>query len=745
MPGWATCKACGADLAPTSDVRQDSATGAQHNERDAMWAPVVERLRAALDGEFEIEKALGYGGMAAVFRAREIALNRIVAVKVMAPGLLLGDGMVERFRQEAITVANLQHANIIAVHSVRAVEDLYLFVMQYVPGRSLERVLRDDGRLTLTSMRATMYHVGSALDYAHRRGVVHRDVKPANILLDADGDPIVTDFGIAKVAEAPGHTRVGTVVGTPAYMSPEQCMGLDVGPASDQYAVGIVAYEMLTGRTPFTGTGMAMMRAHTGDAPPALRSLRPDVPERVEQAIMRMLAKNPDERFPDLAAAVEALDATPLGTVGPLRAEMSALAAAADGEISLAEIVRSGKTFSVRSQTPAQPSSPSAAPARPVRTAVTSIELDQSPDPIEAGDCIVLHATARTENGAPATAGRLAWESSNADVATVDAAGVVTAKAVGTTTITASAGSVRGAVDVIVVAPEVATIEIDAPTEMRAATETTLFAHALDRHGKPVDAVIRWSSRNPSIAAVTTGGTISAKRRGVAVVVAESGRTARAVSITVTPPPVISVVIDGVPPAVVVGTTARLRSIVRTTRAGVGDPEQAVQWSSSDPSVATVASDGTVTARKPGRAAISATCDGVSAEAEVTVVTVRAHSVIVASPQLPLRVGGKAKLAATVYDGSGNVLDRPVTWRSADPRVISVDTDGRIVARGEGWAIVTARADGIESPVEIVVRQAVVPVSASGRRESRSLALRWWIVLAFIAATLAAGWRFLLR
>ena len=710
-----------------------------------MWAPVVEHLRAALAGEFDIEGALGYGGMAAVFRARELALNRFVAVKVMAPGLLLGDGMVERFRQEAITIANLQHANIIAVHSVRAVEDLYLFVMQYVPGRSLERVLREDGPLTLTSMRAIMYHVGSALDYAHRRGVVHRDVKPANILLDADGDPIVTDFGIAKVAEAPGHTRVGTVVGTPAYMSPEQCMGHDVGPASDQYAVGIVAYEMLAGRTPFTGTGMAMMRAHATEAPPALRSLRPDVPERVEQAVMRMLAKSAEDRFPDLTAAVAALEAIPVAALGPLRAEMSALAAAAHAEVSLAEIVRSGKTFSVRSQTPAQASSPSAAPARPVRTAVTSIELAQPSDPIEVGDCIVLHAAARAESGATVEARRLAWESSNTNVATVDAAGVITAKAIGTTTITASAGTVRGTVELAVIAPEVATIEIDAPTDVRAATETTLSARALDRHGKPMDATIRWVSRNPSVAVVTEGGTISAKRRGVAVIVAESGGTARAVSITVTPPPVISVVIDGVPPAVVVGTTARLRSIVRTARGGTGDPEQRVAWNSSDPSVATVADDGAVTARKPGRATISATCEGVRAEAEVTVVTVRAHSVIVTSPHVPLRIGGKATLAATVYDGSGNVLDRRLTWRSSDARIVSVDEGGRIVARGEGWAIVTARADGIESPVEIVVRQSVVPTSAFGRSESRRLALRWWVFLAVIAATIAAGWRFLLR
>ena len=207
------------------------------------WALVVERLREALAGEFDIEGELGRGGMAAVFRARELALNRRVAIKVMAPGLLLGEGMVERFRQEAITIANLQHANIIGVHSVRTLGDLHLFVMQYVPGRSLDRVIHEWGRLSLASTGAVLYHVGSALDYAHRRGVVHRDVKPGNILLDADGDPIVTDFGIAKIAEAPGYTLVGTVLGTPTYMSPEQCVALEVGPPSDQYALGIVAYQ----------------------------------------------------------------------------------------------------------------------------------------------------------------------------------------------------------------------------------------------------------------------------------------------------------------------------------------------------------------------------------------------------------------------------------------------------------------------------------------------------------------------
>ena len=208
---------------------------------DMTWSSIVERLRAALAGEFDIEGELGRGGMAAVFRARERALNRRVAIKVMAPGLFRGDGMVERFRQEAITIANLEHANIIGIHSVRALDDLHLFVMQYVPGHSLDHVIREHGRLSLSATGAVVYHVGSALDYAHRRGVVHRDVKPGNILLDADGDPIVTDFGIAKIAEAPGYTLVGTVLGTPTYMSPEQCIGIEVGPPSDQYGLGIVA------------------------------------------------------------------------------------------------------------------------------------------------------------------------------------------------------------------------------------------------------------------------------------------------------------------------------------------------------------------------------------------------------------------------------------------------------------------------------------------------------------------------
>ena len=145
--------------------------------------------------------------MAAVYLARDLALNRRVAIKVMAPGLLLGPGTMERFKQEAVTVANLQHVHIVAIYGVRQIGDLHFFVMQFVPGRTLEGVLRDVGALPIPVVRAWLFQIGSALGYAHRRGVIHRDIKPGNILLNADGEAIVTDFGIAKVAESPGIKR----------------------------------------------------------------------------------------------------------------------------------------------------------------------------------------------------------------------------------------------------------------------------------------------------------------------------------------------------------------------------------------------------------------------------------------------------------------------------------------------------------------------------------------------------------
>ena len=210
-------------------------------------------LRRATLGQYEILTAVGHGGMATVYLAHDLALDRKVAIKVLAPTLLLmGEGMVERFKREARTAAALSHPHIIPIYAVNQSNEVLYFVMKHVQGRSLDVIIRDIGPLPLAMTQTILAQVADALGYAHRHGVIHRDIKSANIMLDEDGWAVVTDFGIAKVLQAQGLTMTGVTVGTPTYMSPEQCATTEeVTGASDQYSLGVVAYEMLTGKPPF--------------------------------------------------------------------------------------------------------------------------------------------------------------------------------------------------------------------------------------------------------------------------------------------------------------------------------------------------------------------------------------------------------------------------------------------------------------------------------------------------------------
>jgi len=359
------------------------------------WSIVAARLQAATAGEYEIFTELGRGGMAAVYLARDLALNRRVAIKVMAPGLLLGLGTMERFKQEAVTVANLQHAHIVAIYGVRQIGDLHFFVMQFVPGRTLEGVLRDVGALPIPVVRAWLYQIGSALGYAHRRGVIHRDIKPGNILLNADGEAIVTDFGIAKVAESPNQTQTGTVVGTPVYMSPEQCYARELTGASDQYSLGVVAYEMLVGRPPFSGSSFALMRSHTDSPPPPLHEVRPDIPRAMEAAVMRMLAKTPEERFPSLTDALASLGATALTHDDPLHAELQQLAAATERLNQLADVVRTPPSPVPRTrERPKQPAANAPSATMPVSNRDGGTE-ELRPTEVQVAEALPLPAPAK--------------------------------------------------------------------------------------------------------------------------------------------------------------------------------------------------------------------------------------------------------------------------------------------------------------------------------------------------------------
>lgn len=292
----------------------------------------LEALRQATLGEYEIVAELGRGGMATVYLGHDLALDRRVAIKVLAPALLLmGEGMVERFKREARTAAALSHPHIIPIYAVKESEHVLYFVMKYVRGRPLDHVIRDVGPLPIPMVQTILAHVGDALGYAHRHGVIHRDVKSANIMLDEDGWAVVTDFGIAKVVQAEGLTVTGVTVGTPTYMSPEQCATHEVTGASDQYSLGVVGYEMLTGRLPFQGDSiMAVMYAHFNERPRHVTELRPDCPASLGDGIMRMLEKDPARRWPSMDDVVAVCGRPSLRHDDPVRREMMSLAKAGD-------------------------------------------------------------------------------------------------------------------------------------------------------------------------------------------------------------------------------------------------------------------------------------------------------------------------------------------------------------------------------------------------------------------------------
>jgi serine/threonine-protein kinase len=267
-------------------------------------------LSEATLGDYDIYGELGRGGMAAVYLGLDLALNRKVAIKTMLPELISREGMVQRFKREAQTSAGLSHPHIIQIFTVKETKQLVFFVMKFIEGRSLESVINDKGKVPLGMAQTILGQVGSALDYAHRKHIVHRDIKPANIMIDEDGWAIVTDFGIAKVQEAQNLTATGTAIGTPHYMSPEQFHNKAVTGQSDQYSLGVVAYEMLAGKKPFDGgTYAEIITQHLFEAVPDLRQANPEVPEHVVEVVKKMLAKDPAERFPDIDAAIHALGA----------------------------------------------------------------------------------------------------------------------------------------------------------------------------------------------------------------------------------------------------------------------------------------------------------------------------------------------------------------------------------------------------------------------------------------------------
>ncbi len=249
-------------------------------------------------GSYRIISELGRGGMATVYKAYQASLARNVAVKVLPEYFADEPGFKERFQQEAIAVANLRHRHIPAVHDYGEADGVTYIVSEYIDGGTLTSHLGTP--VPLEETIEVLEALAEALDYAHSKGVLHRDVKPSNVLLERDGTPVLADFGLAKImaSDMSRLTRTGTIVGTPEYMSPEQCEGENLTPAADLYALGVVAYEMLTGRPPFLGpTPLSVILAQVRDPLPPPRSVNPQLPESIERVLMKALAKRPEDRY----------------------------------------------------------------------------------------------------------------------------------------------------------------------------------------------------------------------------------------------------------------------------------------------------------------------------------------------------------------------------------------------------------------------------------------------------------------
>ena len=412
MSQTANCETCGRPLGDTSAGVCPNCLLRSAIEQGAgqALAPLLPRLHYF--GDYELLEEIARGGMGVVYRARQVSLERTVAVKMMRPGLLATEDEIRRFQAEAKTAAGLQHPNIVAIHEVGEFDGLHYFSMDFVDGPSLADLVRDRP-LPAGEAARHMRTLAAAVEYAHGRGILHRDLKPSNILLDSAGRPHITDFGLARPLDANATvTMSGAVVGTPAYMPPEQAAGRHerLGPASDVYSLGAVLYELLTGRPPFHGRTQVETVNQVLDTPPVLpRKINAAIPRGLEAICLRCLEKEPGRRYGSAADLVADLDRFLEGRPVEARRSRSlrpvwTLLAAAILLVSLFAVLRTNRVRTVppsRPQAltpppaiaskpnpmpPVQPAAPSPAP-RPTRTpppagkpAAVPIAISVSPD-----------------------------------------------------------------------------------------------------------------------------------------------------------------------------------------------------------------------------------------------------------------------------------------------------------------------------------------------------------------------------
>ncbi len=293
------CMYCGART-PAQTNETPLAVGGRH-ETDPEIAQFEDKLRSAVEAEYEILEPIGQGGFSYVYKARDLRLGRNVAIKVIRPDLAGASAFLERFRREGVALAKLRHPAVVPIYDIRASEELIYYVMPHVEGENLRNRLERMGKLPPFEAHRVFSELADAVAATHRAGIVHRDIKPENVMLEGRlRKVLLMDFGIAREVTQDGKrlTGSGVLVGTPTYMSPEQAAGdSELDQRSDIYSLGVLAYHMVAGRLPFTGTPQEIIAKHITEIPVPVRDLTPSVPKSLSDIIARCLAKSPSDRF----------------------------------------------------------------------------------------------------------------------------------------------------------------------------------------------------------------------------------------------------------------------------------------------------------------------------------------------------------------------------------------------------------------------------------------------------------------